>query len=122
MSDDDNDDDLDFPHERLEVYRVLRQAFQIIARWTGVPVSRGTTGDQLHRAMTGAILRYTEGFYAQAGNQAALWSGSRSSCGEAASAIDTLVIEGRVPRGQAHDARALLCRAMRMLWGLCHRR
>lgn len=115
------DDRTDFPHERLEVYRLLARAYAEVTAWQGLPTSRGSTGDQLRRALTGALLRYTEGFYAQAGHQAALWSSSRGSCGESAAAIAALAIEGRVPRTDAEAVRLMLARAMRMLWRLSHR-
>jgi hypothetical protein len=100
---------------------VLVEASTLVAQWSGVPISRGTTGEQLRRALSSALLRYTEGFYAQGGNQGSLWAGARASCGEAAAALLALTIEGRVPHEQAQDVRALLVRAMSMLTRLARR-
>ena len=108
-------DALDLPHETLDVYRVLEQAYEIVASWQGVSWSRGTTGDQLKRALSGAILRYTEGYYANGGNKAALWKSSRASCGEAAGAVRLLAMDGVAPAAEAGSVRELLARAMRML-------
>ena len=54
-------DDTEFPHEQLDVHDVLESAYRIVVSWQGVSWSRGTPGDQLKRALTGAVLRYTEG-------------------------------------------------------------
>lgn len=100
---------------------MLVDASTLVAQWSGVPISRGTTGEQLRRALSSALLRYTEGFYAQGGNQGVLWAGARASCGEAAAALLALTIEGRVPYEQAQNVRALLVRAMSMLTRLARR-
>ena len=63
---------VEFPHETLDVYRLLDTAYQTVRSWQGISWSRGT-GDQLQRALSGAILRYAEGYYADGGNKAALW-------------------------------------------------
>ena len=108
-------DALELPHESLDVYRVLEQAYETVAAWQGISWSRGTTGDQLKRALSGALLRYTEGYYASGGNKAALWNSSRASCGEAASAVRILAVDGVAPAAEAAKVRQLLARAMRML-------
>jgi four helix bundle protein len=110
-----------FPHEQLDVYRVLVQATETASRWTGFSLSRGSIGDQLLRALSTALLRYTEGYYAQGANQAAQWNAARASCGEAASAVLVLLIHRRIGREQAQDVRELLARAMRMLAKLVRR-
>jgi hypothetical protein len=94
---------------------VLEEAYRTAMSWQGVSWSRGTTGDQLKRATSSAVLRYTEGYYADGGNKVTLWKGARASCGEAAAAIQLLTIDGAVPTSQAGHVRALLGRAMRML-------
>ena len=108
-------DDADFPHEGLAVYETLEAAYRAVTAWQGVSWSRGTTGDQLKRALSGAILRYAEGYYADGGNKRVLWKSARASCGEAATAVRVLAIEGRAPEEEAAEARRLLSRAMRML-------
>ena len=108
---------VDFPHETLDVYRVLDTAYHTVRSWQGISWSRGT-GDQLQRALSGAILRYSEGYYADGGNKSSLWRSARASIGEAATAIQILAVEGRVPAAQAAHVRSLLSRAMRMLAGL----
>lgn len=72
-------------------------------------------GGQLKRSASSAVLRYTEGFYADAGNKASLWKGARASCGEAAAAVQLLAVERKVSRDEATRVRSLLSRAMRML-------
>ncbi|MCP4640965.1 MAG: hypothetical protein GY851_11050 [bacterium] len=106
--------DVDLPHEGLDLYRVLEEAYRLIAAWQGVSWSRGTTGDQLKRALSGALLRYAEGYYADGGNKASLWKSARASCGEAAAAVQILTLDGIVPQGEAIRVRELLSRAMRM--------
>jgi hypothetical protein len=113
-TDDSGNDGLDLPHESLDLYGVLDAAYQAVTAWQGVSWSRGTTGDQLKRALSGALLRYTEGYYADGGNKTTLWKSARASCGEAASAVRLLWIDGVVPQGEAIHVRQLLSRAMRM--------
>jgi len=105
---------VEFPHETLDVYRVLDTAYQTVRAWQGISWSRGT-GDQLQRALSGAILRYSEGYYADGGNKAALWRSARASIGEAATAVHILAVEGRAPHTEAVEVRSLLSRAMQML-------
>ena len=107
---------VEFPHQTLDVYRVLDTAYQTVRSWQGISWSRGT-GDQLQRALSGAILRYSEGYYADGGNRnkATLWRSARASIGEAATAIHILAVEGRAPRNDAVEVRSLLSRAMHML-------
>ena len=76
--------------------------------------ARGTSGDQLKRALSGALLRYTEGYYADGGNKTTLWKSARASCGEAATAVQILAMDGSVPANDAIQVRELLSRAMRM--------
>ena len=96
------------------MYRVLDAAYQMVRSWQGISWSRGT-GDQLQRALSGAILRYTEGYYADCGNKASLWRSARASIGEAATAVHILAVEGRAPGTEADEVRSLLSRAMQML-------
>ena len=105
----------DLPHERLDVYEVLELAYRTAMSWQGVSWAKGTVGDQLKRSSSSAVLRYTEGYYADGGNKSTLWKGARASCGEAAAAVQLLAIEGKVPQAEADRVRALLARAMRML-------
>ena len=107
------------PHEQLDVYEVLEDAYRRVTSWQGVSWSRGT-GDQLKRAASSALLRYAEGYYADGGNKASLWKSARGSCGEAAAAVRLLALDGTVPAAQAADVRNLLGRAMRMLARLLH--
>lgn len=69
------------PHEQLDVYDVLEDAYRTTMSWQGVSWAKGTTGDQLKRSASSAVLRYTEGYYADGGNKASLWKGARASCG-----------------------------------------
>jgi len=108
-------EEADLPHERLDVYEVLELAYRTATSWQGVSWAKGTPGDQLKRASGSAVLRYTEGYYADGGNKSTLWKGARAWCGEAAAAIQLLAIEGKVPQAEAERVRALLARAMRML-------
>ena len=104
----------DLPHEGLDLYGVLEEAYRIVARWQGVSWARGTHGDQLKRALGGALLRYTEGYYADGGNKVSLWKSARASCGEAATAVQILAMDGSAPRKEAVKVRDLLSRSMRM--------
>lgn len=108
-------EEADLPHERLDLYEVLELSYRTILSWQGVSWAKGTAGDQLKRAASSAVLRYTEGYYPDGGNKSSLWKGARASCGEAAAAIQLLAIEGKVPQVEAERVRALLARAMRML-------
>ena len=109
--------DCELPHEGLDVYRVLDEAYKTVVAWQGVSWSRGTTGDQLKRALSGALLRYTEGYYAEGGNKAALWRSSRASCGEAAAAIRLLALDRVVSGSEAKAVRGLLARVSAI--GVC---
>ena len=110
-----------FPHEQLDVHRVLVAAYQAVMSWPGVAFSRGSTGDQLKRALGSALCRYAEGYYAQGGNQSSLLQSARASCGEAATAALVLGLERRVGATQLAELRQLLGRAMCMLWRLSRR-
>ena len=110
------------PHEQLDVYDVLEDAYRIAMSWQGVSWAKGTTGDQLKRASSSAVLRYTEGYYADGGHKTAHWKAARASCGEATAAVQLLAIDGKVPAEEARRVRGLLSRAMRMLARLVHPR
>ncbi len=103
------------PHEELDVYGVLEEAYRAVTGCHGVAWSRGTPGDQLKRALSGALLRYSEGYYASGGNKSALWQSARASCGESATAVRVLAIDGKVSSAEALRVRALLNRGMQML-------
>jgi four helix bundle protein len=105
----------ELPHEQLDVYDVLEEAYRIVTSWQGISWAKGTIGDQLKRAGSSAVLRYTEGYYADGGNKSSLWKGARGSCGEAATAIRLLALDGKVSKVEADHVRELLSRAMRML-------
>jgi hypothetical protein len=109
-----------FPHERLDVHRVLVSAYETVAGWP-VPFTKGSAGDPLRRAVGSALLRYAEGDYAQGGCQTAHGLAARASCGEAAAAAMQLVLERRIDRARAESVRRLLARAMAMLHRLSRR-
>jgi hypothetical protein len=108
-------DPVELPHEQLDVYRVLEEAYRRAMSWHGISWTKGTPGDQLKRSAASAVLRYTEGFYADAGNKTSLWKGARASCGEAAAAVQLLAIERKVSTEDAARVRSLFSRATRML-------
>lgn len=108
-------DEAQLPHEQLDVYDVLEEAYQIAMSWKGVSWAKGTTGDQLKRAASSAVLRYTEGYYADGGHKATHWKAARASCGEATAAAQLLAIDGKVATEEARRVRGLWSRAMRML-------
>lgn len=108
-------EETELPHEQLDVYGVLELAYRTAIGWQGVSWARSTIGDQLKRASSSAVLRYTEGYYADGGNKTTLWQGARASCGEAAAAVQLLTIDGKVSETEAERVRGLLARAMRML-------
>ena len=105
----------ELPHEQLDVYHVLEEAYRTAMSWQGVSWAKGSVGDQLKRSASSAVLRYTEGYYADGGNKASLWKGARASCGEAAAAVQLLAIDGKVSKDEALRVRELFGRAMRML-------
>jgi hypothetical protein len=109
------------PHEQLDVYNVLEDAYRSAMDWQGISWAKGSIGDQLKRALSSAVLRYTEGYYADGGNKASLWKGARASCAEAAAAVQLLSIDGKVST-EAARVRELLSRAMRMLARSLHPR
>lgn len=108
-------EEVQLPHEQLDVYDVLEGAYQIVMSWKGISWAKGTTGDQLKRAASSAVLRYTEGYYADGGHKAAHWKAARASCGEATAAAQLLAIDGKVAPQEAKRVRGLWSRAMRML-------
>ncbi len=110
------------PHEKLDAYAVLEGAYRVAVGWNGVSWAKGTPGDQLKRALGSAVLRYTEGFYADGGYKTSHWKAARASCGEATAAIRLLAIDGKVPEAEADHVRSLLARAIRMLSRLLSRR
>ena len=62
-------EDVQLPHEQLDVYDVLEEAYRLAMSWRNVSWPKGTTGDQLKRAASSALPRYTEGFYADGGHK-----------------------------------------------------
>ena len=110
------------PHEQLDVYDVLEEVYRAVSSWQGISWAKGGIGDQLKRAASSAVLRYTEGYYADGGNKTSLWKGARASCGEAAAAIQLLALDGKASKAEANHVRGLLSRAMRMLARLVHPR
>jgi len=62
-------EDVQLPHEQLDVYDVLEEAYRLAMSWRNVSWAKGTTGDQLKRAASSALPRYTEGFYADGGHK-----------------------------------------------------
>jgi len=115
-------EDSQLPHEQLDVYNVLEEAYRTAMSWQGISWTKGSLGDQLKRALSSTVLRYTEGYYADGGNKASLWKGARASCAEAAAAVQLLAIDGKVSTSEAACVRDLLSRAMRMLARLLHPR
>ena len=105
----------ELPHEQLDVYDVLEEAYRTAMSWQGISWAKGSVGDQLKRSASSAVLRYTEGYYADGGNKGSLWKGARASCGEAAAAVQLLSIDGKVSKDEAVRVRELFGRAMRML-------
>jgi four helix bundle protein len=101
--------------EQLDVYDVLEEAYRTAMSWQGISWAKGSVGDQLKRSASSAVLRYTEGYYADGGNKSSLWKGARASCGEAAAAVQLLSIDGKVSKDEAVRVRELFGRAMRML-------
>lgn len=105
----------ELPHEQLDVYDVLEEAYRTAMSWQGISWAKGSVGDPLKRSASSAVLRYTEGYYADGGNKASLWKGARASCGEAAAAVQLLAIDGKVSKDEALRVRELFGRAMRRL-------
>ncbi|MBM4369848.1 MAG: hypothetical protein FJ102_26800 [Deltaproteobacteria bacterium] len=97
------------------------EAYDIVSTWR-LTTTRGTAGDQLHRALLGALLRATEAYYARGDNRDALFDSARASCGEASMALWALVRDRRVKSEPVETVRLLLCRAMQMLTGLIRRK
>jgi hypothetical protein len=95
----------ELPHEQLDVYDVLEEAYRTAISWQGISWAKGSVGDQLKRSASSAVLRYTEGYYADGGNKATLWKGARASCGEAAAAVQTMVAASPPLRPTATTAR-----------------
>ena len=106
-----------FPHEGLNVYGALRDAYTAVVGWK-IQWSRGTLGDQLDRALSGALLQYAEGYYADDGNRANHFRRARASAGEAACAVDLLLVKQLVGAADAHAVRLRLAEAMRILFRL----
>ncbi len=108
-------EEIQLPHEQLDVYDVLEGAYRTAMSWKGISWAKGTTGDQLKRASSSAVLRYTEGYYADGGHKTSHWKAARASCGEATAAVQLLTIDGKVAAEEARRVRGLWSRGMRML-------
>ena len=102
------------PHEQLDDYEVLDEAYDISANWQGISWAKGTIGDQLKRSASSAVHWYAEGYYADGGSRSSLRKGARTSCGEAAAAIRLLELHGKVSHVQADHVRGIFSRGMRM--------
>ncbi len=107
-----------FSHERLEAYRVARE-FRVLAHAIERRLPRGDLREQLSSASRSVMLNTAEGAGRRNGrDKATFYDYARASAEECAAILDDISISEVVPVERTDAGRALLHRAVRLLWGL----
>jgi four helix bundle protein len=105
-----------FAHDRLDAYRVAREALALgeaIAR--ELPRGYGTLADQLRRALLSAFLNVAEAASRSGADRLARFRCARGEASEAAAALDAVEMLGLAPAGRVAPVVALLGRLYAML-------
>lgn len=105
-----------FDHHRLDAFAVARQALadgDAIAR--RLPRGYGTLSDQLRRALLSAYLQVAEAAHRTGADRAARFRGARGEAGEAAAALEAVLLLGLAPAAQVDPVLVLLARLCAML-------
>ena len=105
-----------FDHHRLHAFAVARQALvdgEALAR--RLPRGYGTLSDQLRRALLSAYLQVAEAAHRTGADRAARFRGARGEAGEAAAALEAVLLLGLTPAAQAEPVLLLLARLCAML-------
>ena len=105
-----------FAHDRLDAYRVAREALalgEVIAR--ELPRGYGTLADQLRRALLSAFLGVAEAASRSGADRLARFRCARGEASEAAAALDAVAMLGLAPADRVEPVVALLSRLYAML-------
>src|SRR5688572_8393222 len=105
-----------FPHRRLDVCRIAREAMVLGDRISrGLPRGNATLADQLRRASQSAYLQSVEGAARWGADQAARFRGARAEACEAAGAVDGILDLGIAKQSECEELLRLLGRVAAML-------
>jgi len=105
-----------FAHERLDAYRVAREALthgEAIAR--ELPRGYATLADQLRRALLSAFLGVAEAASRSGADRLARFRCARGEASEAAAALDAVQMLGLAPADRVQPVITLLGRLYAML-------
>jgi four helix bundle protein len=105
-----------FAHDRLDAYRVAREALvggEAIAR--GLPRGHGTLADQLRRAQLSALLNIAEAASRSGADRLARFRCARGEASEAAAALDAVLALGLASEDAVRPVMALCGRLYAML-------
>jgi four helix bundle protein len=105
-----------FAHDRLDAYRVAREALTLgepIAR--DVPRGYASLADQLRRALLSAHLGVAEAAARTGADRLSRFRCARGEVSEAAAALDAVVLLGLAPAARVEPVLALLARLHAML-------
>jgi four helix bundle protein len=105
-----------FAHDRLDAYRVAREALlqgDAIAR--ALPRGYAPLADQLRRAQLSAFLGVAEAASRSGADRLARFRCARGEASEAAAALDAVMALGLAPREQVEPVVELLSRLYAML-------
>jgi four helix bundle protein len=105
-----------FAHDRLDAYRVAREALALgeaIAR--ELPRGYGTLADQLRRALLSAFLGVAEAASRSGADRLARFRCARGEASEAAAALDAVRMLGLAPTDRVEPVVVLLSRLYAML-------
>ena len=105
-----------FTHERLDAYRVAREALaqgEAIAR--DLPRGYATLADQLRRSLLSAFLGVAEAASRSGADRLSRFRCARGEASEAAAALDAVEMLGLAPAARVQPVVALLARLYAML-------
>ncbi|MBK7861477.1 MAG: four helix bundle protein [Archangiaceae bacterium] len=106
-------------HERLEVFRIARQCFVLVSPWLKRDMLR-TIRDQFDRAMVSVLSNIAEGAgKTSKPDKRRSYEIAKGSTIEAAAQLEMMHIRGVITPTEFAEARTLLVRTARMLYGLC---
>ena len=105
-----------FAHHRLDAFGVILEALRLgdaIAR--ELPRGYGKLTDQLRRALLGAYLQFTEGVAREGADRNSRLRCSRAEAGEAAAALEAVIVLGLAPEAKVEPVIVLLDRFCAMV-------
>jgi len=105
-----------FAHHSLDAFGVIREALCLgdgIAR--ALPRGYAKLADQLRRVLLGAYLQFTEGAAREGADRSSRLRCARAEAGEAAAALEAVIVLGLAPEAKVEPVIVLLDRFCAMV-------